>query len=150
METLTLLYNKLITIKLENGDSFIVREGNKGFLINYKNKWYQLVPSGITEIINKKETKKQFDMFFIHYHKITKLLISDKEPALKYWNRLSLKERRKAYANVKPYLMSLPTYNGTKPIKKARTYLRDKDFNNEFKSSKPKYSTKLPSSKMFK
>lgn len=71
-----------------------------------------------------------FETFWKNYHEITTTLKTDKEPAKKYWNKLKQPERKLAINNIKPYFDSL---NDVKFCKKARTYLDNKDFNNEFK-----------------
>jgi len=75
------------------------------------------------------ENKIQFDKFWNHYHEVTKLNKTDKESAFKYFKKLSLDEKRLAYKNAKPYFESL---KDKKYCKKARTYLSDKNFNDEF------------------
>lgn len=73
-----------------------------------------------------------FDQFWDEYHRITKLPKSDKDAALKYWKRLKGKERVLAYENISNYYNSL---NDKKYCRKARTYLDNKNFNDEFKQS---------------
>lgn len=70
-----------------------------------------------------------FDNFFHEYHRITKLKKSDKEAALKKWKQLSKTEQKKAFDNIQNYYDSL---SDKKYCKKARTYLNDKNFNDEF------------------
>lgn len=79
----------------------------------------------------KKKNKETFNIFWDYFHKTTKTNKSDKEPAFKYWVKLSLEEQRNAYKYVKPYYESL---KDKKYCKKARTYLSDKNFNDEFKN----------------
>lgn len=74
--------------------------------------------------------ENSFELFWDHYHLITKRKKEDKEPALKYWKKLKYEEMRKAYGSTKPYYNSL---EDKKFCKKARTYLCDKSFNDEFK-----------------
>ena len=76
--------------------------------------------------------KEQFIIFWDSYHSITKLKKSDKEPALKYWMKMTNQEIDNAIKNIKPYYDSL---NDKKYCKKARTYLADKNFNDEFVKS---------------
>lgn len=79
---------------------------------------------------NKEENKSiEFFIFWEAYHTLTKLCKSDKEATEKYWQKLELSEQQKAIDNVKPYYDSL---NDKKYCKKARTYLSDKNFNDEF------------------
>ena len=77
------------------------------------------------------EINNSFETFFDEYHKVTKLNKSDKAAALKKWKTLTVSERTKALDNVLNYYNSL---NDKKYCKKARTYLNDKNFNDEFSS----------------
>ena len=74
-------------------------------------------------------SKNDFIIFWDKYHETTKLLKSDKDAAEKYWNKLKAIEQQKALENIKLYFDSLPD---KKYCKKARTYLSDKNFNDEF------------------
>lgn len=76
--------------------------------------------------------KEEFEYFWKRYHQITKMPMTDKEAAIKYWKRLTKRERGLADENIQPY------YDAQKDkryIKKCRTYLEDKNFNDEFKTS---------------
>lgn len=77
----------------------------------------------------KEDITESFENFFHEYHRITKLKKSDKEAALKKWKQLSKTEYKKAFDNIQNYYDSLPD---KKYCKKARTYLNDKNFNDEF------------------
>lgn len=70
-----------------------------------------------------------FENFFDEYHKITKLKKSDKEASFKKWKQLNKSEQKKALDNIQNYYDSL---SDKKYCKKARTYLNDKNFNDEF------------------
>lgn len=72
-----------------------------------------------------------FADFWDKYHTITDLPKTDKESAKKYWKRLSKVEQLKAVANIKSYYDSL---SDSRYCKKARTYLADKNFNDEFRT----------------
>jgi len=76
-----------------------------------------------------------FNIFWEQYHTITKKNKTDKDAALKYWKKLSEKDKQKAADNIQDYYNSL---NDKKYCKKARTYLDDKNFNDEFGNVKPK------------
>lgn len=83
-----------------------------------------------SKVKKKKENNiKDFDPFWDSYHSVTGLNKSDKEAALKCWNKLNPGEQQKAIDNVKPYFDSL---KDKQYCKKARTYLADKNFNDEF------------------
>ncbi|MEG1760105.1 MAG: hypothetical protein RRY23_07625 [Alistipes sp.] len=88
----------------------------------------------IPPIVPPKETETEtalttFEEFWNAYHRITSLNKTDREAASKYWHRLSQVEQRRARDNIQPYYNSL---NDVKWCKKARTYLSDKNFNDEF------------------
>jgi len=85
-----------------------------------------------SEIESEDEKKNTilFSQFWDSYHSITKLKKTDNEAALKYWKKLTDEEKQKAIDNIKPYYDSL---SDKKYCKKARTYLSDKNFNDEFK-----------------
>ena len=74
--------------------------------------------------------KNDFIIFWDSYHLITGLNKSDKDAAEKYWKKLTKTDQQKAINNIKSYFDSL---NDKKYCKKARTYLSDKNFNDEFK-----------------
>jgi len=80
-----------------------------------------------------------FDKFWDKYHEVTGLKKTDLQAALKYWKKLTKQEKQLAFDNIKPYFYSLPVYSTGRPVKKARTYLGDKNFNDEFdyKEDKP-------------
>lgn len=80
-----------------------------------------------------KEEKILFDHFWDSYHEITKRTKTDKEAAQKYWKKLKEPEKEKAVEMIKPYFDSL---SDTKYCKKARTYLADKNFNDEYTINK--------------
>jgi len=70
-----------------------------------------------------------FLIFWDSYHNATGLTKTDKEATIKYWDKLTDSEKQKAVANILPYFNSL---RDKKYCKKARTYLSDKNFNDEF------------------
>ena len=85
----------------------------------------------INVIKNSNEKNKEKDDFFIFwesYHSITGLSKTDREAAQKKWNQLTKAERQKAVDMIALYYNSL---NDKKYCKKARTYLGDKNFNDE-------------------
>jgi hypothetical protein len=77
----------------------------------------------------KKEEVISFSLFWEPYHILTKLRKTDKVAAEKYWMKLNNEERQKAIDNIKPYYDSI---DKKIYVKKARTYLADKNFNDEF------------------
>jgi hypothetical protein len=76
-----------------------------------------------------------FDEFWNNYHTITRLSKTDKEAAKTYWKRLTVKERFKANEMIQAYYDSL---NNKIYCRKARTYLENKNFNDEYKQSETK------------
>jgi hypothetical protein len=71
-----------------------------------------------------------FEEFWNHYHTVTHLAKTDRAAAEKYWKRLKSKEKELAIEKVQAYYNSL---NDKKFCRKARTYLENKNFNDEFK-----------------
>jgi len=78
------------------------------------------------DIINNSD----FEKFWTDYHSITKSPKTDKEPAFKKWKKLNNAEKEKACEKIKDYYDSLKDKGY---CKKARTYLYDKNFNDELK-----------------
>jgi len=80
----------------------------------------------------KTESKTaNFEEFWTKWHEITKLPKTDREAARKHWTRLRTKEKDLAVKNIEAYYKSL---NDKRFCKKARTYLADKNFYDEFSS----------------
>jgi hypothetical protein len=67
-----------------------------------------------------------FEDFWNKYHEVTGLSKTDREPTLRYWKSLRIKEKENAINNIENYWNNL---NDKRYCKKARTYLRDKNFN---------------------
>jgi len=91
-------------------------------------------PICLNEDINTNKALKEdtFKSFWDSYHTITGLPKTDMKNAEMYWKRLNKTEQQKAIDNIQEYYNCLPIYESGKPIKKARTYLSDKSFNDEF------------------
>jgi len=70
-----------------------------------------------------------FEEFWDRYHIICHLPKTDLKPAKLKWNRLTKGKKMKAIANIKTYYDSL---NDKRYCKKARTYLEDEAFENQF------------------
>lgn len=85
------------------------------------------------ENIQKKDNR--FMLFWESYHNITGLPKTDIEAASKYWLKLTEAEQELAINEdkIKAYKQSV---SEPKYIKKARTYLADKNFNDEYKPYK--------------
>lgn len=107
------------------------QKGNLDKLINYKT--------------NKLTKEEAFIIFWEQYHNDTGKKKTDKEPAHKYFMKLSAKEIEKALESTELYAKT----NEVKYLKKAYTYLRDKNFNDDLSASesstkeKPKYLYKI-------
>jgi hypothetical protein len=83
---------------------------------------------------SKDEDESEFETFWELYHKETKKPKSDKDAAIKKWNKLNKKEKQLAIDKIPEYAKT----NKPEFLKKARTYLGDKNFNDEMKSTKDK------------
>lgn len=93
-----------------------------------------------------KENKKgdKFPFFWDKFHQATRQPKTDRDAALKYWMKLTNNEIELAIEKIDQYAKCNPEYP-----KKARTYLDDKNFNDEFveKSQFPNhYSQKFEKS----
>lgn len=77
------------------------------------------------------DTEIDFDAFWDKYHEITTKPKTDREAAHKHWRRLKPKERILAFNNIENYKDSV---GDIRYIKKARTYLADKNFYDEFET----------------
>ena len=93
-----------------------------------------------SDAIKKRKEKKRKNIteFWDLYHSISKKLKSDLQPSIKYWDKLTEIEKEKAKSNIQSYVDSV---NDPKYIVKARTYLADKKFNDEFNPPIPKKMT---------
>jgi hypothetical protein len=81
----------------------------------------------------------EFEEFWDKYHDIVREWNkTDKIPAEKHWKKLTKKEKQLAFDNIQAYYDSLPMFTTGKPVKKARTYLADKNFNDNFKVGEDK------------
>jgi len=83
-----------------------------------------------------------FDEFWTKYHEKTNKPKTDRDAAIKYWLKMTQKEKIAAIDNIGKYCLSVIMQGGTlKYAKKARTYLADKNYNDEFESANaPSYS----------
>ena len=78
---------------------------------------------------------KGFDFFWNQYHDITSMPKTDKDPAFKHWKKLTDTERNLAIEKITDYYDSV---ENKKYVKKARTYLADKSFNDEHVNAEKK------------
>ena len=80
----------------------------------------------------KAESKTvSFEEFWERWHETTKQPKTDKVAAEKHWRRLKNKEKHLAIKHIEKYYRSL---SDKRFCKKARTYLADKNFYDEFDS----------------
>ncbi len=77
----------------------------------------------------RKKEEERVNLFWEKYHKITNKNKTDKNTASKNFKTLTKDEQIKAYNNIQAYYDSV---SEKKYVKKAYTYLRDKNFNDEF------------------
>lgn len=72
----------------------------------------------------------RFEEFWEKYHRLSKKPKTDKHQAFMHWKKLKAKEKILATEKIEDFIKQ----NGPDPkyIKKARTYLKDKNFNDEF------------------
>lgn len=133
----------------EIGDIYI---GNKKHILIQQDNKLKLVKSGyevvlchdLSRMAKKFESREccefdfklcqwleesSFEKFWDKYHKLTGLRKTDISEAKKYFNRLTLQERKRAIDNIEKYIAS----NDKRYYKKARTYLSHKNFDDEFK-----------------
>jgi hypothetical protein len=89
----------------------------------------------------KEDKDKGFETFWESYHSITNKPKTDKAAAQKKWIKLTLQEKILAVENIQKYFNSL---SDKKYCKKARTYLEDKNFNDEFKQNESTQSRYKP------
>ena len=139
------LYKYIFTrIIIQGGDDDILEK----ILLELQLAGYLKITSGDEFVLRQKaldlraqiNPEPQFDEFWNKYHDITGQRKSDLQAVLKYWKKLSKVEKKLAIDNIKPYFYSLPVYSTGRPVKKARTYLRDKNYNDEFSYKEEKSS----------
>jgi len=81
------------------------------------------------EKVIQEVSENKFNLFWEQYHKLTGKPKTDRKTSEKYWSKLSDKEKHNAIYFINDYAMTQKT---NKYLKKARTYLADKTFNDEF------------------
>ena len=96
-----------------------------------------------TNNTNNKYTE-DFEKFFDSYHTICNIPRTDKEAAFKHWRKLNESEKRLAIEKIKAYYNSV---QNKQYLKKSRTYLSDKNFNDEFGNNSSNNNVKLKAPK---
>lgn len=88
------------------------------------------------EEIEEEVIENVFNIFWDSFHSITNQPKTDLKPSKGYWDKLSNEDKQKAIDNIQPYYDNIKDYGKGKMPKKARTYLSDKNFNDEFTINK--------------
>lgn len=109
-------------------DKYVIKDLEENMYIRTTDEGYELRGRG-RELFESKASVT-FEEFWNHYHTVTHLAKTDRAAAEKYWKRLKPKEKELAVKKVQAYYNSL---NDKKFCRKARTYLENKNFNDEFK-----------------
>ena len=77
--------------------------------------------------------EETFNFFWQHYHEVTKIPKTDKAAAMKKWNKFTINIHRQAYLFVGKYFDHVVRmYGSNRYVKKARTYLEDKVWEDEY------------------
>lgn len=85
-----------------------------------------------TDDLKKKSPEEKFFLFWECYHEITLKEKTDKEPAFRKWKRLTLSQQQDAYKGIEKYAdWCKRKYGNSNYIKKARTYLNDKTWEDD-------------------
>lgn len=116
----------------------LIRLQEYGYIkINVDRSWIER--QKLLDLRNKINPEPKFEEFWTKYHEIVKEWNkTDKVPAEKHWKKLTKKEKQLAIDNIQLYYNSLPMYTTGKPVKKARTYLADKNFLDNFEVEEEK------------
>lgn len=109
-------------------DKYVIKDLEENMYIRTTDEGYELRGRG-RELFESKASVT-FEEFWNHYHTVTHLAKTDRAATEKYWKRLKPKEKELAVEKVQAYYNSL---NDKKFCRKARTYLENKNFNDEFK-----------------
>tara|TARA_R110000803_G_scaffold16197_2_gene44427 strand:- start:1177 stop:1851 length:675 start_codon:yes stop_codon:yes gene_type:complete len=81
----------------------------------------------------EKEKERDFSEFWDSFHSLTGKPKTDMQPAKKHWEKLTAEEKVKAISFIPQYSSS---NIDKRYLKKARTYLSDKNFNDEIVGAK--------------
>jgi len=138
---LNILEYLLLKWLVDNNDFFNEWEGQRNdcmsILKNLEMKDYLRLVNGdiilsekALSIFSSKKDNDKFNEFWELYHELTTLPKTDKEAAIKKWKALTFKEKDLALNReiIEKYCFN----NNPKYRKKARTYLNDKNFNDEY------------------
>lgn len=92
------------------------------------------------------DEKVSFDFFWEQYHEVTGIEKTDKAAAEKHWNKLKEPEKKKAIDRIPDYWAYVSGRKGKDGkvfVKKARTYLADKNFDDDYGKSGSTSSVRL-------
>lgn len=70
--------------------------------------------------------------FWDSYHEVTGIPKTDKKACIDHWGKLTKNERTKALENIVPFFKSTGEKKGSRFIPKARTYIAERRFDDEF------------------
>ncbi len=129
------------TIKLLKKDDFDLLIGSSKF-----KKYLKDYGLKIEKTMEQNLKEDSFIIFWNEFHLITGKNKTDKNPTKKYWDKLTESEQKKAHDSIRVYFNSL---DDKKYCKKARTYLSDKNFNDEFKVNGNETKISLSSDAMY-
>jgi hypothetical protein len=105
-----------------------------------------LVDEMPSRVIVKLTPKQTFEIFWKRYHDVTGKLKTDKAPAFSKWKQVEMKltDQRAAYIAIPIYFRwAMAEYrNDVQYVKKARTYLEDRAWENDYNTTKRRDPTK--------
>lgn len=100
-----------------------------GLWNEYKKRFKVDKPKKVATTSPGDKARESFEIFWEEYHTVTAKRREDKAPAFKHWKQLSYEEKVKAFRMIGEYSKTNENMNY---LKKARTYIADKTFNDEF------------------
>lgn len=131
--------NGQLTINEDEDEDEDIYTNTTKHVINKKEKEKETLPP-----IEKSEKQKRgekvdeaFRLFWDKYHQVTRKLKTDTKAAKNVWAKMSLDERLIAFENIEPFYKSSEKKENGRFIIKAKNYLSDKRFNDEFTNPAP-------------
>ena len=116
---------------LQEGGYLKIIAEEEEYRIELRKKALDLFPSTVSKGV-------EFDAFWDKYHSIVKeWRKTDRFAAEKVWKRMTIREKQLAFDNIQPYYDSAKIIQGRKVVHKARTYLTNKLYNDEFGTQPP-------------
>ena len=133
-------YNDLPTVIKGFGKKLETKDLTKGWQSLYKelSNAYSMLSKIEVEVETEVEGEIEieipdFDLFWDSFHSLTGKPKTDMQPAKKHWDKLTAEEKEKAISFIPQYSSS---NSDKRYLKKARTYLADKNFNDEIVGAK--------------